>query len=246
MNSAIIFAGGTGSRMNSKVLPKQFLKIYGKPVIIHTLEVFDNCDEIDQIIVVILEGWESYLDNLIKHYHIKKVKKVVAGGETGQQSIFNGLKEIDDNGIVLIHDGVRPFIDCKLIQENIKIAKRDKIAITCVKAKETLVSVENNKVDKILPRNTSYMARAPQSFEVSLLKEAHLKAIKDNNFSFIDSSSIVKHYFPEYNLNIVECGSENIKITTQEDFYLAKAMFSLEEDEQLYGFKRGDEKNNGK
>ena len=145
MNSAVIFAGGTGSRMNSKVLPKQFLKIYGKPVIIHTLEVFENCDEIDEIIVVILQGWERYLQCLLEQYRITKVKKVVTGGETGQQSIYNGLKEIRD-GIVLIHDGVRPFISSKLIKENIEMAKVNKIAITCVKAKETLVSVEDNKI----------------------------------------------------------------------------------------------------
>lgn len=241
MNSAVIFAGGTGSRMNSKVLPKQFLKIYGKPVIIHTLEVFENCDEIDEIVVVILQGWEQYLQDLLEQYRITKVRKVVAGGETGQQSIYNGLKEIN-SGVVLIHDGVRPFITNQLIKDNIAMAKAKKIAITCVKAKETLVSVENNKINGVLKREVSYMARAPQTFDISLLKSAHEKAIADQDFSFVDSCAIVKHYFPESDFNIVECGSENIKITTQEDFYLAKAMFSLEEDEQLYGFKRGDEK----
>ena len=105
-----------------------------------------------------------------------------------------------------------------------------------------LVSVEDNKINGVLKRDVSYMARAPQTFDVSLLKLAHKKAIADNNFSFVDSCAIVKHYFPESDFNVVECGSENIKITTQEDFYLAKAMFSLEEDEQLYGFRRGDEK----
>jgi len=181
------------------------------------------------------------LQCLLEQYRITKVKKVVTGGETGQQSIYNGLKEIRD-GIVLIHDGVRPFISSKLIKENIEMAKVNKIAITCVKAKETLVSVEDNKINGVLKRDVSYMARAPQTFDVSLLKLAHKKAIADNNFSFVDSCAIVKHYFPESDFNIVECGSENIKITTQEDFYLAKAMFSLEEDEQLYGFRRGDEK----
>lgn len=241
MNYAVIFAGGTGSRMNSKVLPKQFLRIYGKPVIIHTLEVFENCDAIDGIIVVILKGWEQYMKDLLEQYHITKVKKVVIGGDTGQQSIYNGLNELDD-GIVLIHDGVRPFISSELIKENIAVAKAKKVAITCVKAKETLVSVEDNKINGVLKREVSYMARAPQTFDVKLLKSAHQKAIADNDFSFVDSCAIVKHYFPESEFNIVECGSENIKITTQEDFYLAKAMFSLEEDEQLYGFKRGDEK----
>lgn len=240
MNHVIIFAGGTGSRMNSKVLPKQFLKIYGKPVIIHTIEVFERCDEIDSIIVVILKGWEKYLQDLIELYRITKVKKIVEGGETGQQSIYNGLKEIN-GGIVLIHDGVRPFITDSLIKENIALAKKDKIAITCVKAKETLVSVDDKKINGVLKREVSYMARAPQTFQIDLLKSAHLKAIEENNFSFVDSCAIVKQYFPELDFNIVECGSENIKITTQEDFYLAKAMFSLEEDEQLYGFNRGDE-----
>jgi len=227
--------------MNTKVLPKQFLKIYGKPVIIHTLEIFENCDAIDDVAVVIVEGWEDYLSKLLEHYRITKVKSVVTGGETGQQSIYNGLKEFND-GIVLIHDGVRPFITSDLIKENIAVAKAKKIAITCVKAKETLVSVEDSKINNVLKREVSFMARAPQTFDVSLLKAAHEKAMSDNDFSFVDSCAIVKHYFPESDFNIVECSSDNIKITTQEDFYLAKAMFSLEEDEQLYGFKRGDEK----
>ncbi|WP_386690119.1 2-C-methyl-D-erythritol 4-phosphate cytidylyltransferase [Lonepinella sp. MS14437] len=238
MNCALIFAGGTGSRMNSKVLPKQFLKIYGKPVIIHTLEVFEKIDDIDSVIVVILKRWESYLQELLDYYHIKKVKKIVSGGDTGQESIRNGLLEIDD-GIVLVHDGVRPFISESLIKENIKVASENQIAITCVKAKETLVSVQNEKIIGVLPRETSYMARSPQTFNVKLLKESHRLAEVENNFSFVDSCSIVRNYFPEIEVSIVECGSENIKITTQEDFYLAKAIFSLEEDEQLYGFKRG-------
>ena len=241
MNHVVIFAGGTGSRMNSKVLPKQFLKIYGKPVIIHTLEVFQRCESIDNIIVVIIGGWEDYLNKVSELYRITKVGKVVTGGDTGQQSIYNGLKELDD-GIVLVHDGVRPFISSRLIQENIEIAKKHKIAITCVKAKETLVSVEDSKINGVLTRDVSYMARAPQSFDIKLLKAAHEKAMADNNYSFVDSCAIVKNYFQESDFYSVECGSENIKITTQEDFYLAKAMFSLEEDEQLYGFKRGDEK----
>lgn len=241
MNHVVIFAGGTGSRMNSKNLPKQFLKIYGKPVIIHTLESFEKCDAIDDIVIVIIDGWVDYLNELISQYHITKVKKIVTGGETGQQSIYNGLKELDD-GIVLVHDGVRPFISGELIEKNIDLAKKNDIAITCVKAKETLVSVEENKITGVLSRDISYIARAPQTFNVKLLKKAHQKAIIENNYSFVDSCAIVKHYFPESIFHIIECGSENIKITTQEDFYLAKAMFSLEEDEQLYEFRRGDER----
>lgn len=241
MNHAVIFAGGTGSRMNSKKLPKQFLKIYGKPVIIHTLESFEKCASIDDIIIVIIDGWVEYLNKLISQYHITKVKKIVTGGETGQQSIYNGLKELND-GIVLVHDGVRPFITDELIEKNIDVANKTGIAITCVKAKETLVTVEDNTIVGVLNRKNSYIARAPQTFNVALLKSAHHKAIAEKNYSFVDSCAIVKHYYPESIFNIIECGSDNIKITTQEDFYLAKAMFSLEEDEQLYEFRRGDEK----
>lgn len=233
MNYALIFAGGTGSRMNSKSLPKQFLQVYGKPVIIHTLEKFEQCDAIDAIIVVILKGWESHLESLVKQYHLKKVIRIVTGGETGQESIYNGLKEMD-NGIVVIHDGVRPFIDNKIIIKNIEVAKEKKVAITCAVAKETFAYVENSCIKNVIKRENSFIAKAPQTFDINLIKDAHLKAIKEGDFSFIDSCMIVKNFYPDLDFPIVLCGPENIKITTQEDFYLAKAMFSIEEDEQLY------------
>lgn len=233
MNYALIFAGGTGSRMNSKSLPKQFLQVYGKPVIIHTLEKFEHCSAIDAIVVVILKGWEEHLENLVKQYQLKKVIRIVSGGETGQQSIYNGLKEMGD-GIVVIHDGVRPFIDEEVIIKNIDVAKQNKVAITCAVAKETFTYVENNCIKNVIKRENSFIAKAPQTFDINLIKSAHHKAIGENDYSFIDSCMIVKHYYPELDFPIVLCGSENIKITTQEDFYLAKAMFSIEEDEQLY------------
>ena len=209
MNYALIFAGGTGSRMNSKSLPKQFLKVYGKPVIVHTLEKFEQCEAIDAIVVVILKGWESHLEDLVKQYHLKKVVRIVPGGNSGQESIYNGLKEMD-SGVVVIHDGVRPFINNEIIIQNIELAKEKQVAITCATAKETFAYVENNCIKHVIKRENS----------------------------FIDSCMIVKHYYPELDFPIVLCGPENIKITTQEDFYLAKAMFSIEEDEQLY---RGSE-----
>ena len=237
MNYALIFAGGTGSRMNSKSLPKQFLKVYGKPVIVHTLEKFEQCEAIDAIVVVILKGWESHLEDLVKQYHLKKVIRIVPGGDSGQESIYNGLKEMD-SGIVVIHDGVRPFINDEIIIQNIELAKEKQVAITCATAKETFAYVENNYIKHVIKRENSFIAKAPQTFNLDLIKSAHHKAIAENKFSFIDSCMIVKHYYPELDFPIVFCGPENIKITTQEDFYLAKAMFSIEEDEQLY---RGSE-----
>ena len=127
MNYAVIFAGGTGTRMNTKTRPKQFLKLHGKEIIIYTLEHFENHPDIDGISVVCIEGWIEYLKKLIKKYQLTKVKWVSPGGSTGQESIFKGLNamrgEIDEESIVLIHDGVRPIIDEELITQNIETAK---------------------------------------------------------------------------------------------------------------------------
>ena len=120
----------------------------------------------------------------------------------------------------------------------IELAKEKQVAITCATAKETFAYVENNYIKHVIKRENSFIAKAPQTFNLDLIKSAHHKAIAENKFSFIDSCMIVKHYYPELDFPIVLCGPENIKITTQEDFYLAKAMFSIEEDEQLY---RGSE-----
>ena len=129
MNIAVIFAGGVGSRMHSKDKPKQFLEMYNKPVIIHTLEHFENHPMINAIAVVCIESWIPYLNELLYKFRIEKVKKVVPGGETGQLSIYNGLKaakEIAGNekAIALIHDGVRPLINEKLITDNIEAVKK--------------------------------------------------------------------------------------------------------------------------
>ena len=147
MNIAVIFAGGVGSRMHSKERPKQFLEMYNKPIIIHTLEYFQNHPMIDAIVVVCIESWIPYLKELLYKFRIGKVKAVVPGGETGQLSIFHGLKaakEIAENkrAIVLIHDGVRPLITEKLITDNIESVKMYGSAITSAKVKETILVVD--------------------------------------------------------------------------------------------------------
>lgn len=128
MNYAVIFAGGTGTRMNSKTRPKQFLTLHGKEIIIYTLEHFENHPEIDGISVVCIEGWIDYLKKLLDKYQIKKVRWISPGGATGQESIYNGLNamrgQIADDSIVLIHDGVRPLIDEELITNNIRMAEK--------------------------------------------------------------------------------------------------------------------------
>lgn len=200
MNFAIIFAGGVGSRMHSKDIPKQFLSMHGKPIIIHTLELFDNHNEIDGIVVACKIEWIEYLNNLINKFNLKKVISVVEGGKTGQLSIFNALVEAERNcndkpSIVLIHDGVRPLITSKTISDNIDMVKQYGSCITSVKVKETIMVVsEDNSIEYIPDRSKSRLARAPQSFWLSDIITVHRKALDEGIETFIDSCSMMQYY----------------------------------------------------
>ena len=238
MTNALIFAGGSGTRMNSKSRPKQFLQFYGKELIIHTLENFQNHDEIDGIAVVCIEEWIPYLNKLLEKYGIDKVKAVVSGGVTGQESIFKGLKAIktfdkDEKSIVLIHDGVRPFINEDVISSCIKTVKEKRSAITVVPATETIITSEDGKISSITDRSKCCLARAPQCFYLDDILDAHHKAIKDGNLNMIDSASLMKFYGHE--LYTVQGNADNIKITTPADFYTFKALYEVRENQQIFG-----------
>ena len=177
MNTVVIFAGGTGKRMNTRAKPKQFLEMHGKPVLIYTLQHFDDHPEIDSILLVCLESWIDYAKKIIKEFHIKKVTDIVPGGSTGQESIFNGVSCAYQNSgnekdIVLIHDGVRPLIDQDTITECLTSVRKYGTAITTTPAIETIfVDGEEDKVGKIFNRSQCAMARAPQCFYLAdLLK----------------------------------------------------------------------------
>ncbi len=237
MNTALIFAGGTGQRMNSKGKPKQFLELYGKPIIVYTLEWFEKHIDIDDIIVVCLKEWIEYLEKIIEKYGIKKVKWIVEGGETCQLSIFNGLKTIykdDEDRIVLIHDGVRPIISEKVITDNIETVKKCGNAITTCTAKETVVVMnEEEKIIKIEDRKLCRIAKAPQSFYLKDIYDLHIRAKADGIKDSIDSATLMTHY--GYALNRVEGSSENIKITTPIDYYVFKAICDARENSQIFG-----------
>ncbi len=239
MNYAVIFAGGIGKRMNTKALPKQFLKLYGKEIIIYTLEHFEKHREIDGIAVACVEEWIPYLEELIVKYQFKKVKAVVPGGRTGQDSIFEGIKAVDrlvqgDGHIVLIHDGVRPLINEQTITDCIKSVRENGSAITVAPAVETIIRVDDNQqVREVIERADCLMARAPQCFFLKEILEAHRKAVRENKHDFIDSASIMKYY--GHTLSVVDGPVENIKITTPMDFYTFRALFEARESSQLFG-----------
>ena len=237
MNNVLIFAGGAGRRMNSRSKPKQFLKLYGKEIIIHTLENFQNHPEVDNIVVVCIKGWINYLQKLLAQYDMDKVRLIVAGGKTGQESIYNGLCALSDfapeDSIVLVHDGVRPFITDSLISECIKSVKKFGSAITVTPAIETIVELDGKKIQTVTDRSKCYHAKAPQCFYLGELLDAHEKAIADGNINMIDSASLMKHY--GHDLYVVAGNAENIKITTPADFYTFRALYDARENQQIFG-----------
>ncbi|MFV0635178.1 2-C-methyl-D-erythritol 4-phosphate cytidylyltransferase [Mitsuokella sp. WILCCON 0060] len=240
MNTAVIFAGGTGKRMNTKSLPKQFLEVHGKPVIIYTLEEFERHPEIDQIILVCLESWIDYAKKLLLKFQIAKVVSVVPGGATGQESIFHGLDAAyhhmgDEKDIVLIHDGVRPMIDQETIGQCLACVREHGNAITTTPAIETIfVNGEAGRVGEIFNRSQCAMARAPQCFYLEDIYAAHLKAQAEHRGDFIDSAMLMQHYGAK--LYMVDGPVENIKITTPTDFYLFRALLDAKENLQIVGF----------
>lgn len=229
MNIAAIFAGGVGSRMRTQGVPKQFLKVFDKPILIHTLEKFQENPHIDAIVLASLPDYIDYTWGQAQRYGITKLKKIVPGGVNGQGSIYNALqaaKEVAgdcEDAVVLIHDGVRPIIDDELIDLNIQTVREKGNAITCVECKETVSVInENEEIQDTVERSTCRIARAPQSFFLKDILAVHEQALKDGYTEAIDSCSLMRRYGKT--LHIAMGKSENIKITTPEDYYVFKAV----------------------
>lgn len=237
-NIAVIFAGGSGRRMNTVSRPKQFLELKGKPVIIYTLELFDTHPNIDGIVVVCIESWIPFLEKQLRKFEINKVVDIVPGGETGQDSIYNGLTAVRnrycDEDNVLIHDGVRPLITEQTISDCIKTVSVKVNCITCIPATETFVVSQNDGSLYIPSRSDSLIARAPQCFRLSDILDAHNKAILEGRHDFIDSCTMMSYY--GHHMNTIIGPMENIKITTPTDFFIFRAMVEVHENQQIFGY----------
>ena len=225
--------------MNTRSKPKQFLDVHGKPVIIYTLEIFQEHKDLDGIILVCIESWIGYTKKLIKKYNLTKVLDIIPGGKIGQESIFLGLKTIyekyDKESIVLIHDGVRPLINEKVITDCLNCVETNGNAITITPAIETIFRKnEDGTVGDIFKRSDCELAKAPQCFYLKDIYNVHLKAQKEDKYDFIDSASMMQYY--GYKLYTVEGPAENIKITTPSDFYIFRAIMDARENLQILGF----------
>lgn len=237
MATALIFAGGTGKRMNTRSKPKQFLELHGKPIIIYTLEHFEYHEEIKTIIVVCLTDWIPELEGLLKRYGITKVTQIISGGETGHDSIYYGLAAMKgtscDDDIILIHDGVRPLINEELITRNIEAVKKYGNAITVEAARESIVRCSDGRnVSEVPPRDQMYTAKAPQSFRYGEILHLYEQAQKDG-VKTIDSSHLCSIYHVP--MHVVKSTRNNLKITEPADYYMYRALYEAMENQQIYG-----------
>ena len=219
---AIIPSGGSGMRMNNP-LPKQYLRINGKEIIAYTLEIFQKCDLIDEIIIAAQKNYFDLLQTIKKNYSFSKISKIVEGGEERQHSVFNALKSINakENDLIVVHDAVRPLLPQDLLKNTIATANQFGCAVAALKAKDTLIK-GNDSILSYVDRNEYYYAQTPQIFRYKILFEA-MKNAELNQFIGTDESMLVHRL--GYEIKIVEGSSLNFKITSQDDIKLLQLIF---------------------
>ena len=236
-NIALIIAGGVGARMNQDI-PKQFLNVYDKPVIVYTMEAFQRHPEIDAIEVVCLDGWHEVLRAYAKQFGIAKLDGVVSGGVNGQDSIRNGLYDIasrytGDDDIVLVHDAIRPMVSQKIITDNIAACRRYGNAITVVPCTAAMLKTYDSlsTVEQV-PRDNLKITQTPQAFYVKDLVEAHKEALKRGITSSVASCTM---YIELGRKLYMSPGSEkNLKLTTTEDIEIFKALLNSQKDSWMH------------
>lgn len=237
MNIAMIIAGGKGNRMNQDI-PKQFLNIHDKPVIVYTMQGFQKHPEIDAILIVCLDGWQEILKAYARQFNITKLRWVVAGGANGQESIHNGLaelaKECKGDDLVLVHDGIRPNVSQEIISNSIAECRLHGSAITVIPCAEAMLlrEEENGTSAKaLISRDALARTQTPQTFPLSRLLWAHEEAARRGITNSIASCTLMV----ELGETVYFCpGSEkNIKITTTEDLEIFKALLMARKDDWL-------------
>ena len=224
LNIAIVPAAGIGARMHAD-RAKQMLELGGVPVLVHTLDRFQQCEAIDQVILVLQPDLTSEVLGLISRHKLKKVARVVAGGAERQDSVYRGLQVVkgDDAGIIVVHDAVRPFVKPEEISSVVERAASTGAALMALAATDTIKQVKSGRVQRTLDRRRIYYAQTPQAFQFSIIREAFEKAYADG-FMGTDESQLVERLGQR--VSVVEGSPLNIKITRPFDLRLAEAIQS--------------------
>jgi len=233
---AVIIAGGSGHRMGLDV-PKQFINVYGKPVIIYTLEGFQNHPLIDAIEVVCLEGWHDVLLAYAHQFNIDKLKWVVSGGKTGQESIRNGVYNLEgkalDDDIIVIHDGIRPLVDATVLTDVILKAKKYGNAVTSLPYNEQIfvVNPENvNTTKQYIPRETLRRVSTPQAYKYKRLNDAYHEAFEKEVGIYGSSYTNTMMVELGETLHFAAGSDKNIKLTTKDDLEMFKVYIKMEKE----------------
>ena len=236
-NIALIIAGGVGARMGQDI-PKQFINVYDKPVIVYTMEAFQNHPNIDGIEIVCLEGWHEVVYTYAKQFGITKLENVVKGGENGQDSIRNGLQDIatrhqDDNDIVLIHDAIRPMLSPDIISDNIRVCKKYGNAITVVPCTAAMLKTfDSVSSEEQVPRDNLKTTQTPQTFFLKDILDAHREALEKGITKSVASCTMYIELGRELHMSV---GSEkNLKLTTPEDIEIFKALLYAKKDKWMH------------
>ena len=221
---AVILASGSGTRINKEV-PKQFLELSGTPLIIRTLKPFEKCSSMDSLILVTLSDYIDKTWELVNRYRLAKVKKIIQGGETRQESSKNGIDACgDDTKFVLIHDAVRPFITNSLLNRLIKALNKHDAVVPVIPSADTKIETDQDGfIVKIPTRSTLWRVQTPQAFSYHLIKLAHAKAMEDGVKSATDDSSLVLRI--GHPVHTIKGDEKNIKITLPIDIYIANKIF---------------------
>ncbi len=237
MNIAVIIAGGSGHRMGQDI-PKQFINVYDKPVIIYTLEGFQKHPQIDAIEVVCIDGWHDVLRAYAKQFEITKLKWVVSGGATGQESIRNGVYNLEDkcaaDDIVIIHDGIRPLVDDAVLTDVIEKCKQYGNAVTSMPYNEQIFVVDDEiSTVKYIPRETLRRVSTPQAYRFDLIDKGYHKAFEEGIGIYGSSYANTMMVELGERLYFAAGSDKNIKLTTKDDLEMFKAYLKQDEDKWL-------------
>lgn len=234
-NIALIIAGGSGARMHQDI-PKQFLTVNERPVIIYTLQAFQGHEDINAIAVVCIDGWKQILWAYAKQFNISKLKYVVSGGQCGQESIRNGVYELEKhfagNDIVLIHDAIRPMVSAEIISDCIAKTKQYGCAIASIPCMEAMLQTDDGVLSaQSFPRNNLKRTQTPQGFFIKNICDLHRKALEKGITNSIASCTLMIEMGEQVYFSV---GSEkNIKLTTVEDIDIFKALLLAKRSEWL-------------
>ena len=234
-NIALIIAGGAGNRMHQSI-PKQFLTVNERPVIVYTLEAFEKHPDIDAIAVVCIEGWEQILWAYAQQFNISKLQYVVPGGLNGQDSIRNGVieleKHFDENDLVLIHDAIRPMVSAEIISDNIRVATEHGNAITVIPCAEAMMQTEDGVVSTgSYPRDNLKRTQTPQAFRIVDICNLHRRALEAGITNSVASCTLMIEMGEQVYFS---AGSEkNVKLTTVEDIDIFKALLAAKRSDWL-------------